>query len=126
VDEETGSTAPQTAAGTGTQAKAQPWRSFWPLQSEDSARSFTKVSNASSENTAKYWYTLERGGLIADHEKKLSVIMEKTFNNRPWYADNKEHWVSLNPTDMARRLDRCSHCGQPSESCACGSTFEGG
>lgn len=121
---QTDSTAPQPASSS--QGKAQPWKSFWPLQGEDSARTFTEANSASSENAAKYWYTLERGGLIAEQKKKLAVVMQKTFNDKPWYADRKEDWDGLDPMDVVRRLGRCSHCGQPSESCACGSTFEGG
>lgn len=106
--------------------KAQPWRAFWPLEGESYTRASTEINSAGSENTAKYWYTLERGGLIAEQEKELAVVMKKRFDGKPWYADNKKDWGGLNTTDMARRLDRCSNCGQPSESCACGSTFEGG
>lgn len=124
AEKQTDSTAPQTASNP--QEKVQPWKSFWPLQGENSDQTFTKVNNASSENAAKYWYTLERGGLIAEQEKKLAVVMQKAFNNEPWYSGNKQDWGGLNPVDMARLLERCSMCGQPSESCACGSTFEGG
>ncbi|KFY85181.1 hypothetical protein V500_08633 [Pseudogymnoascus sp. VKM F-4518 (FW-2643)] len=84
ADKQTDSTAPQTASSP--QGKIQPWRSFWPLQDESSARTFTEVNNASSENAAKYWYTLERGGLIAEQEKKLAVVMQKTFDNKPCYT----------------------------------------
>jgi hypothetical protein len=119
-----GSTAPPT--DSSSQDKAQPWRAFWPLQGEKSARAFAEIKGAGSENAAKYWYTLERGGLIAEQEKELAVVMQKTFDGKPWYAGNKEDWDGLSPMDMARQLDRCSNCGQPSENCACGSTFEGG
>lgn len=124
ADNQRDSVAPQTALSP--KEKSQPWKSFWPLQGENSPRTFNEVNSAKSENAAKYWYTLERGGLIAEQEKRLAVVMQKAFNNKPWYADHKEDWDGLNPMDMARRLGRCSNCGQPSESCACGSTFEGG
>ena len=70
--------------------------------------------------------SLERGGLIAEQEKKLAVVMQTAFHNKSWYSDRKEDWDGLNPMDMVRRLSRCPNCGQPTGNCACGSTFEGG
>ncbi|OBT81609.1 hypothetical protein VE02_09367 [Pseudogymnoascus sp. 03VT05] len=115
ADNQTGSTAPPT--NSSPQYKAQPWRAFWPLVGENSARAFPEIKSVGSENAAKYWYTLERGVLIAEQEKELAVVMQKKFDGKPWYAGNKEDWDGLNPMDMARRLDRCSNCGQPSENC---------
>ncbi|KFY73892.1 hypothetical protein V499_06060 [Pseudogymnoascus sp. VKM F-103] len=82
ADNQRGSTAPPT--DSSPQDKAQPWRAFWPLQGENSARAFAEIKGAGSENAAKYWYTLERGGLIAEQEKELAVVMQKKFDGKPW------------------------------------------
>jgi hypothetical protein len=106
--------------------KAQPWKSFWPLEGTSPTRTVSEVSCASPEHTAKYWYALERGGLIAEQEKKLALVMQTSFDNKPWYSDREEDWDGLSPADKIRRLGGCPHCGGGSGSCTCGRVFEGG
>lgn len=118
-----------TASPPTQQEKIQPWRVFWPLQDATSTPTTVaagQLSCASPDHTAKYWYKLERGGLIGEQEKKLALAMEKSFDNKPWYEDREEDWSQLLPADKIRRLEPCWQCGNSGSSCSCGRVFEGG
>jgi len=114
----------------------QPWRAFWPLK-EAAAPSLmgpneTEGMKCSPDLTAKYWYTLERGGggsglKIEEQRKQLELVMKEKYGDQPWYKTDDEEFYK-DPTGQIRQFGLCPTCGMRrcADDFSGGSTFEGG